>query len=339
MSFCGQCGFHLTSGMSNCPRCGTPVEVHPELSGEANADDPTIASRFYLPPHPSQSSLQKSAGPHTPASQQRLVLRPTPGAPTGQETQAAQPGYNLHTPLPPSIGQPGQPGTMSQNVGGGYPPQGASYTGFGPLPTTGYGTPGAMPGPSAEYYLQEQEARAAEARSARGRTTGLVLILLGLLCILGAVTLFLIQRPSGSGSTGDGSSSPPAQQVQTTTPQQQQTPSATMTALEQAQAVIQHYYDAINRHDYQAAYALWLHYPQSQADFAKGFKNTLHDTLVIDGVEQQADGTVKVTVTVTATERASPGKQQQQSVYTGYYLVQQQNDGTWKIINAHLAKA
>jgi ketosteroid isomerase-like protein len=165
-----------------------------------------------------------------------------------------------------------------------------------------------------QYDAQPQVPR----RSNRGRITGLVLILLGLVLILGSVVLFMVQRHSGSGSTGStGSQS---------------------SSIQQAQAVIQQYYDDINKHDYTSAYALWKNNQQSLTDFSKGFQNTLNDQLAVNQVTQQADGTVKFTVTVSATEKTASGSQQQ-SIYHGNYVLAQQTDNSWKIINGALASS
>lgn len=206
MTFCGQCGYQLTAGMRSCPRCGTAAEADIEPTiGNTHADDQTIASQAFIARNPN--------GPATPNNPQRLVLRPRPGSgssyedPFGATSRVDAPGFGIPgqagtypptTSQFPGASQPGilpqggQQGYMTQG-GGGIPQQGASYPGFASQP----GFPPQIQ--QAQYQQQQQQqamARAQEeqtARSARGRTTGLVLILVGLLFILSAVVLFIIQ--------------------------------------------------------------------------------------------------------------------------------------------------
>jgi hypothetical protein len=108
------------------------------------------------------------------------VLRPKPesGSYGGQENFNAYP--------------PQYAGTPQQNYttpgGGNFVQPGGSYTAF--PQQTGFQPP----------YQQQEAARAQEAamaletRNARGRTTGMVLILIGLLFILTAAVLFTLQR-------------------------------------------------------------------------------------------------------------------------------------------------
>jgi ketosteroid isomerase-like protein len=190
------------------------------------------------------------------------------------------------------------PNQMTQS-GGNYQTYNQSFAG---IPQQG------------QYDAQQQTSRSRN----RGRITGLVLILLGLIFIFGAIVLFTTQHRSNSGSTGgSGSPSSPTQQ---------------------AQAVVQQYYADINKHDYTSAYALWKNNPQSQANFSQGFQNTLNDQLTITQVAQQADGTVKITVTVSATEKTASGSQQQ-SNYQGNYVLAQQTDNSWKIVSGTLTHA
>lgn len=150
---------------------------------------------------------------------------------------------------------------------------------------------------------------------------GLVLILIGLLFVLAAVVLFALQSNRVFGSNND-----------TSTPTAVTTPAPA----QQAQAVVQAYYDNVNAHNYQTAYNLWKDNQQSFADFTNGYQNTLSDNITFGDPVVQSDGTVKVTVTVIATEKTASGSQQ--TTYQGYYLVAKQNDNTWKIVGANLAR-
>jgi len=294
--------------------------------GEYPADNPTMASSAFTAPNPSQPNIQHPAGPPTPNNQQKLILRP--GADGSYGTQAsydatnrvdAQQNYVTHTPNTgtgyPSQGGGSYPtqGTYPSNVpqsGGNYPAQNAAYSPFAPPTGAGY-QPFTTPHPT------EQES------PVKGRTAGLVFILLGLLLILSAVVLFVLQHNGffGASSSSSGTSGGA-------------TPSV---ASQQAQAIVQQYYDDINKRDFQSAYALWKNSPQSFTAFKNGFANTQQDTITIGDTAEQSDGTVKVTVTVNATEKANSGTKQ--SAYNGYYIVGQQSDGTWKILQGNLNPA
>jgi hypothetical protein len=284
MIFCGQCGFQLPLGVTRCPRCGTQVDPNVIAAGETHTDDPTIASpslRTGQPSLPGMPPGQQSqyGTPFTPNNQQRLVLRPGDGTPDYNTQQQAYdatsrvdtPNYPTNASAYPGYGTQGVSNYPTQNVppnhmtqsGGNYQTYNQSFTGISQ---------------QGQYDAQQQAPR----RSNPGRIIGLVLILLGLVLIFGGVVLFMVQHHSSGSSTGGaGSLSSPTQQ---------------------AQAAIQQYYADINKHDYTSAYAIWKNNPQSQTVFSQGFQNTLNDQLTINQAVQQADGTVKFTVTVSATE-------------------------------------
>jgi ketosteroid isomerase-like protein len=320
MIFCGQCGFQLPPGTARCPRCGAAVDTNmPTVAGETHTDDPTIASPSLGTGQPSlpgmfPGQLSQHGTPFTPNNQQRLVLRPgtnTPDYNTQQQAYDATsrvdaPNYPTNTPAYPGYGTQGMGNYQTQNVpppnqmtqsGGNYQAYNQSFAG---IPQQG------------QYDAQQQVSRSRN----RGRITGLVLILLGLIFIFGAVVLFMAQHRSSSAG-GAGSPSSPTQQ---------------------AQAVVQQYYDDINKHDYGSAYALWKNNQQSLANFSQGFQNTVSDQLTINQVTQQADGTVKITVAVSATEKTNGGGQQQ-SNYHGNYVLAQQTDNSWKIMSGTLARS
>jgi flagellar basal body-associated protein FliL len=320
MIFCGQCGFQLPPGVTRCPRCGTAIDMNTNGVGETHTDDPTVASPSLRTGQPSlpgmpPGQLSQHGVPFTPNNQQRLVLRPgasTPDYNTQQQPYDATsrvdaPNYPTNTPAYPGYGTQGVSNHQTQNVppnyttqsGGNYQTYNQSFAG---VPQQG------------QHGAQQETIR----KSNRGRITGLILILLGLVFILGAVVLFTVQHHSGSGNTGSAGSQ--------------------SSSIQQAQAVIQQYYDDINKHDYTSAYALWKNNQQSLTDFSKGFQNTLNDQLAVNQVTQQADGTVKITVTVSATEKTASGGQKQ-SIYHGNYVLAQQSDSSWKILNGALASS
>jgi serine/threonine protein kinase len=103
----------------------------------------------------------------------------------------------------------------------------------------------------------------------------------------------------------------------------------------QAQSIVQSYYDAINRADYQSAYQLWgssyqKAHPYDQ--FANGFATTVHDTITFKAITQQADGTYNVAITLVAVNKTSTGTAT--TTYSGTYKVGLEN-GSMKLLNAN----
>lgn len=222
MIFCGQCGLQLAPGSTRCPRCGATIDETgaSTTGGEFHADDATVATPSLLNRNPPASQ--------TPAGQKPLILRPgTSGAQTNindygtnapldyeatsmmeqanqnpaQQMGSSYPGY------PPQSGgnYPSQnSGRYPTQSGGNYPPQnmypGSGTTHGGGTYGTGMSYPNMPPQqmdmgygqPQAQNQYQQQQAEQA-ARAARGRTTGLILVLCGLIFILTAVFLFALQ--------------------------------------------------------------------------------------------------------------------------------------------------
>lgn len=219
MIFCGQCGLQLASGSTRCPRCGAIIEETSKQAGELHSDDPTVAT----PSLQNQPTASTQQAQQSQLNQQPLILRPSsnPGG-----TQAPYNNYEetsmmerSNPPLSPQMGNsyPGYPapGYPPQQSGSSYPSQsGGSYPPQGMYPPdyatgTNTGNYGSRPGmsypnmpplgmqsqmgasyPSASGQYQQDEHAA---RAARGRTTGLILVLCGLIFILGAVILFALQ--------------------------------------------------------------------------------------------------------------------------------------------------
>lgn len=318
MSFCGQCGLKIPSGITQCPRCGTAVDtVNTNVAtfDDLNADGATIASLPYPMPTPQQGGFPQAGPPSTPGNPQRFVLHSGdnniagPNAPTSRVN--AQP-YGTYPGQP--ISGASYPGYNPQG-GVHYPAQGASYPDY--TPNTVY------PIPPQPYEPQQQRSR--------GRIVSLIVILLGLLILLGALTFFAYVRLGvGRGIIPGGT---------TTTPGVVTTPSTPAVPPEQqAQAVVTQYYDDVNNKNYEGAYNLWQTSTKPSptlADFIKGYQNTLRDDLSITQTTQLNDGTVQVFVTLVATEQTSGGSTQ--STYKGYYIVGQQG-GTWKIQSGQLSK-
>ncbi|MBO0796153.1 MAG: hypothetical protein J2P36_35120, partial [Ktedonobacteraceae bacterium] len=162
MAFCGQCGYHLTAGLSSCPRCGAAVEAEiGPIEGASHADDQTIASRAFVARNPVEPAASNNP--------QRLVLRPGPDGGSFRETY---------------------PSMASQ-----FP--GASQSG---IPLQGYSHGYTAQADFQQRMQQAQYQQELTAQNTRGRNTGLVLILVGLLFILSTVVLFIIHNTSNTHS-------------------------------------------------------------------------------------------------------------------------------------------
>ncbi len=197
MSFCGQCGQPLAPGSTRCPRCGTMVEsADIGTSGDLHGDDATVASRAFI--------VQNSPPPQTPHNPQPLILPGSGGYGYGTQdageatSRVEQVHYNTQaspqqTPGGSYVGYSSQPGYsplpnsyLAQNTGN-YPPQGPPNYQLG-TPYTEVPVGGSYPQSSSQYLPQQR------AINAKGRTTGLILVLIGLLLIIGAAFLFAMQQ-------------------------------------------------------------------------------------------------------------------------------------------------
>ena len=104
----------------------------------------------------------------------------------------------------------------------------------------------------------------------------------------------------------------------------------------QATAVVRQYYAHINAGDYQDAYALWgtsYQRTTSYATFSQGFANTQHSALQQGTAIALSDGTVRVPVTITATQADVDSTTV--NTYQGYYIVGQEQ-GSAKLLSADL---
>jgi hypothetical protein len=217
MFFCGQCGLQLNASDKQCPRCGTPVEAGAGVTQEdayAQPDAPTMASPSLL------GQMQAPATPPDRAGDpQKLVLRPdqntgNPNSNYGTQgmyeatrrVELPEQGYGTPAPGAPSSypvtgpGQPGDPQAQYSQNRGGYPPQNmyAEY----PQSGSNYIPQGASyPSPGPQGYQPYPAQERPKAQNARGRTAALLTILLGLLFILVAMTLFLLERNNAFGSS------------------------------------------------------------------------------------------------------------------------------------------
>lgn len=213
MIFCGQCGLQLATGSTRCPRCGATIEEGAAAtSGEFHGDDPTVATPSLTSRNPMPTQSQPNQAP--------LILRPSgAGIPINTNSHPSQGTYNydatsmMEQQSPPMLGS-SYPGYPAQHTNAtGYPSSGGNYPTQNPgnyaqqqnmypdYGTQGAGAYGANPSypsyanmpPQMGYPNRQQQEDEHAARAARGRTTGLVLVLCGLLFILGAVVLFATQ--------------------------------------------------------------------------------------------------------------------------------------------------
>ena len=176
---------------------------------------------------------------------------------------------------------------------------------------------------------EERERREAEETQRRAKKTfNVILFFVVTLLILVVVILLWYIIQYGSLGSANASSGQGHSTVQTPPP----TPTASP-----AETPIQQYYNDINNRDYQDAANLWYPQTQSLANFQSGYSHTKHDGLVFGDIKTQTDGTIKVFVTVYATE-LTPSGGTRLSTYKGYYIVGQRG-GEWKILNGTLSLA
>ncbi|GAC1354810.1 MAG: hypothetical protein NVS4B11_26050 [Ktedonobacteraceae bacterium] len=327
MIFCGQCGLQLPSGMARCPRCGTVADTTSDVGIEAfPADTPTAESLTYAlrPQATVYPDVPHPSIPFTPPGQQKLVLRAGSGGgydydllgenePTSalnvadyrtqQKTPVNFQTGTSHTGYPDNAGYPAQASTVYQN--GGY--TAPNYTYAGNIP------PGGAVPPS--YPLMPPK------KQGKGRAVPLLLALFGLLLVVGVATFLLVERShlfGNPGSTNNGT-----------------TQNASSTPTDQAKGVVRQYYADVNSKNYQEAYSLWKWGANgpSLAAFEQGYANTAHDALTIRNATLLGNGTVRVALSLVATEHID-GKTVHHT-YAGYYIVGQ-DGGTWKILRGVL---
>ena len=327
MVFCGQCGLNLPPGTARCPRCGTVADTTPDAGVDTfPTDAPTIESRLYAQ-HP-QANVYTDAPypsvPSTPPEQQKLILHASnndnygyglsgDNEPTSVLDNADYRTQQQHTP----VNFQSTPSYSSESHNAGYPAQANNIYNNGNYAQANYAyseniSPGGAP--PAGYPptpLTQQKKRS---------TLPILLALLALFLIVGVSTFFVVEKfhllsNIGSG-TNNGSSTP-------------------LSPVEHAKRVVQRYYADVNSKNYQEAYSLWkwdANAP-SFATYKSGYANTEHDELTIGNTTRLGDGTVKVALTIVATERVAGGVHYH--TYAGYYIVGQ-NGGAWKILRGVL---
>ncbi len=245
MIFCGHCGLQLPPGSTRCPRCGASVEPgEVATSGDLHMDDATIAARAF--------AAQNQRPPQTPQNQQPLVLRGndygtqdangatsrveqisnnTQMPPTQQvrgNTYGTYPPQGIsNTPLHSNSGYP------LQNTGSSYPPQ-VPYPTYQPAPPSYTDVPPQMGMSYQQYPVQYsgQYPPQHQPTHTKGRTTGLILVFIGLLLILSAAILLAMQQGLIGSKRANGGSSGGA--------------ALAITAIQHTQHTIQHTYNYTN---------------------------------------------------------------------------------------------
>jgi hypothetical protein len=302
MAFCGQCGFQLRAGDMACPRCGMVTEpmLVEDSTDATNADSPTIASNMSTLPAPGLAwQVQTPTRQNTPP-------------------QPQQPLIFRPIDSSPVTDAPNYPGANASYPGFAAPTQGTSYPGYAPQSHPGAATPGGF------------DTAPGDDPRKRGRGLLVTLVVLFTLALAGSFTwYFLYGRPP----TPVNTPIPTA----TSAPTPALTP--TLTPAQQAQLVVQQYYDDINNRNYQAAYSLLGTADQGTQPYGKfssGYAHTRHDIITFNSIAPQNDGTVVVTITIQATEDATSGTGTQLNTYHVSYVVGQEN-GAWKILSGHSA--
>ena len=175
MVFCGQCGYQLGPGDSVCPRCGAKTEVD-LIDQDPGTYNPTEISHAILDLERASTQAgpqpNYSAQPRQPEQQGPLVLGAN--APNNQLANEATSMMSSQMYVP----QPGYPTyQQQQQMGAGM------YGGYNTA--SGY----------QNYQVGRNDAVAQLLESSRkGKITALLLILFGLLLLIGAIIVFLLNQ-------------------------------------------------------------------------------------------------------------------------------------------------
>ncbi|GAC1391943.1 MAG: hypothetical protein NVSMB38_13870 [Ktedonobacteraceae bacterium] len=205
----------------------------------------------------------------------------------------------------------------------------------------------AQPSPNIGYNIvspSDSYRDTLDERTRLASTPRWLIVGVALLCLLAGAVAFIstlavkgIFHPVGQTPQPIVLVSPTSAPGSTATPSSTVTvlPSPTLTPSQQAQAVVQQYYDAINQQNYQNAYQQWGSayqnaHPYDQ--FANGFATTKHDVITIQAVTPQSDGTISVAMIINATQVTASGTNT--AMFQGTYSVGQEN-GAWKLLTAN----
>ena len=165
MVFCGQCGYQLSPGSTTCPRCGAPTDAD-QIAYDPGTYNPTEISHAVLPSQPAppptfatRQNQVESAGP--------LILGPVIQDEQQADATTVMMGSQPYMPHPSYPTYPG----MAQQGGYGY--------------AAGY-----------QPYQGGQSAAVAAILEAsrKGKITSLLLILFGILLLIAAILVFLLNQ-------------------------------------------------------------------------------------------------------------------------------------------------
>lgn len=157
MVFCGHCGYQLSAADKVCPRCGAEADVE-MLTQDPEVNKPTTMAPV-APNFPQPSSPRRSTPTAPPQPAGPLVLGPGSG------------GYANE-----------QDATTMMNGPAAYAPQ-QVYAGYPPYAVN-------------PRYQSTQSTALAQllAASHKGKTNSLLLILFGLLLLISAIIVFLLNQ-------------------------------------------------------------------------------------------------------------------------------------------------
>ncbi|GHO77060.1 hypothetical protein KSD_48310 [Ktedonobacter sp. SOSP1-85] len=138
--------------------------------------------------------------------------------------------------------------------------------------------------------------------------------------------------PTTANQPTDTATAQPTDTPEATATPTQTTPTPTVTSA-QAESVVYKYYNYINAKQYQQAYDLWAHINQTYDDFKNGFATTDKDTIQTIRSSDDPQGQ-KVSLTLQALTTDG-----QTTMYSGYYIVSQQADGSLKFVDGQMNQA
>lgn len=278
---CGQCGFLLTAQDRACRRCGAPVDtVNPLIADASINDAPTMGVSFQDP----QAAFQ-TRGAAAPA--------------TGYPPQVSQPYNAPYNPAPSPV--PYEVPTFSTRSPYS-PPSGPARDG-----------PGYRAGPPPNYPADTPPKKQRWPLIAS-------LVIVGVLLIAGGGVVLALT--SGKGPQTGGNPTATTAPIITATTAVTAGPTQVVLTPESATALVNQFYADINARDFDAAYNLLsqsYQQKQSRQSFKNGFLTTVQDTLIIQGAQTLADGTVQVNVRLIAIDNKNGS--QVTTIYTGYYIV------------------
>jgi hypothetical protein len=191
MAFCGHCGYQLSKGDKACPQCGaeTDLDLAEYTSPDPETRQPTEISHAIL------DYSQAPAAPQNPGYQTRFPTQQPQGplvlGQSGSEQMSNEATTMMSAQMSAQLNSQAnsQPYQPQQPYPGYQQPQMGPGTGFynpgGYNPAAGYQQPQSAQSVTVERLLES---------SRKGKTASLLLILLGLLLLIGAILIFLLNQ-------------------------------------------------------------------------------------------------------------------------------------------------